>query len=55
MRRDLKTIIEWVRPLTAILTLSTNGTLIDDEYSTWFPGSYRWSQSEPGRRQQGGL
>lgn len=38
MRRDLKTIIEWVRPLTAILTLSTNGTLIDDDNSTWFPG-----------------
>ena len=29
MRKDLKTIIEWIRPMASIITLSTNGTLID--------------------------
>ncbi len=38
MRKDIKTIIELVRPLASIITLCTNGTLIDDENSSWFPG-----------------
>ncbi len=38
MRKDLRTIVEWVRPLASVVTLSTNGTLINDENSSWFPG-----------------
>lgn len=38
MRKDLKTIIEWIRPLTISVILSTNGTLINNENSKWFPG-----------------
>jgi Fe-coproporphyrin III synthase len=37
MRRDIKTIFEQVRPLTSVTTLSTNGTLITDTNSRWFP------------------
>ena len=37
MRKDLKTILEWVRPMTSIINLSTNATLITDDNSSWFP------------------
>lgn len=35
MRKDLQTIIGWLRPLTFNLTLATNGTLIDEQNITW--------------------
>ena len=35
MRKDLQTIIGWLRPLTFNLTLATNGTLINEQNITW--------------------
>ena len=35
MRKDLKTIVEWLRPITSNLTLATNGTLIDEHNAAW--------------------
>jgi MoaA/NifB/PqqE/SkfB family radical SAM enzyme len=37
MRKDIKTILEHVRPLALDINLSTNGTLITDKNSAWFP------------------
>ncbi len=35
MRKDLQTIIGWLRPLTLNLVLATNGTLIDEQNVAW--------------------
>jgi len=35
IRQDLRTIVEWLRPLTLSLVLATNGTLIDEESVVW--------------------
>ncbi len=35
MRKDLREIIQWVRPLATNLVLATNGTLIDKQNVTW--------------------
>lgn len=35
MRKDLQTIVEWLRPITFNLILATNGTLIDEHNVAW--------------------
>ncbi|MBI3376990.1 MAG: radical SAM protein [Nitrospirae bacterium] len=35
MRKDLRTIIGWLRPLATNLVLATNGTLIDEQSVAW--------------------
>ena len=35
MRKDLRTIIGWLRPLATNLVLATNGTLIDEQRVAW--------------------
>jgi len=35
MRKDLQTILEWLRPMAFNLILATNGTLIDERNAAW--------------------
>jgi radical SAM protein with 4Fe4S-binding SPASM domain len=38
MRKDLRTIVEWLKPLTLNFVLATNGTLINESNARWMNG-----------------